>query len=599
MRLNAYVLAGDPAWARESLQSYYHLVGRVVVAFDRDQRSWAGHALPVKESIRELRSADPEGKVIFLPGRFSDPDRFVLTVETEHRQAALDAASEGCDWVLQLDADEIVLDPESLIRHIEAADAENYDALDYPLRDFYQSLGRGRFLEHSGRWWTMRANYPGPVAVRAGTKLDHCRQARVNVFRVDLAEQNTDPFHPPSAPVHAVIRPSEGIAHMSWVRTVNEMKVKARTSGYSSSRNWPRELASWGWRQHHPVATALSTPLRRNNLEWFRISSLDVSRKIQPLTAELAVPERGGELANSPAVDVIVATNRNTPFLTEALRSVVAQSHTNWHLFVVDYGAPDTAALEATVRQVAPGAVVIRENAGPSAARNRGVSLGSAPVVAFLDDDDVWRSSRLESLIAALREAPDAVGAHSGARVIDSEGHVIGRRAPTDGSRESMLSGEVPIPSLVTLAVRRAAFERARGFDETLRWAEDDGLILDLLLQGRLIAVPEDLVDYRRHSENATNAAWADIRAANDRMLLTKVSEAVARADQEATSLLRANRQRFLARAASESVDVALSELRRQRYSSAIATGSWAARRAPNATIAATIGALKRKLTRP
>lgn len=600
VRLNAYVLAGDPAWARESLQSYYHLVSRVVVAFDQDHRSWAGHALSVEESVRELCSADPEGKIVLLPGRFSDPDRFVLAVETEHRQAALNAASEGCDWVLQLDADEILLDPDSLVRHIEMADADGYDALDYPLRDFYQSLGRGRFLEHSGRWWTMRANYPGPVAVRADTKLDHCRQAKIPVFRVDLAERNTDPFHPPSAPVHAVIRPREAVAHMSWVRTMDEMKLKAMTSGYSSSRNWPRELASWRWRQRHPLATILTTPLRRNNLEWFRISSLDVSRETSPPTAELVGAERGESLADNPAVDVVVATNRNTPFLSEALQSLVAQTHTNWHLFVVDDGAPDSTALEAAVRRVVPSAVVVhQENAGPSAARNRGVALGAAPIVAFLDDDDVWRPSRLESLVAALREAPDAVGAHSGARIVDSEGRVIGRRAPADGSRENMLSGEVPIPFFVTLAVRRTAFERAGGFDEALRWAEDNGLILDLLLQGRIISVPQDLVDYRRHPDNATNAAWADVRAANEQMLLTKISDAVARADQEATSLLRANRQHFLARAASESIDVALSELRRQRYSSAIATGSWAARRAPYATIAATIGALKRKLTLP
>lgn len=599
MRLNAYVLAGDPAWARESLQSYYHLVDRVIVSFDQDQLSWSGHPLSVDESLRELHSADPQRKIVFLPGHFSDPSRLPLAIETEQRQSALDVAGEGCDWVLQLDTDEIVLDAESLLGQIAKADANGFDALDYPLRDFYQSIGHGRFLEHSGRWWTARANYPGPIAVRSGTRLGHCRQAEARLFRVDFASRNTDPWRPPDSPVHALIDPSSAIAHMSWARTGKEMREKTRVSGHARARDWPRELAAWEWRQRHPVATVLTTPFRKNNFEWFRVSSLNVARKTQPFTVEVAVP-RSVELADNPDVDVIVATNRNTPFLTDALQSVVAQSHTNWHLFVVDDGAPDAAALEETVRQVIPGAVVIhQENAGPSAARNRGVSLGSAPIVAFLDDDDVWRSSRLESLTAALREAPDAVGAHSGARVIDSEGRVIGRRAPADGSRESMLSGEVPIPFFVTLAVRRAAFEHARGFDETLRWAEDNGLILDLLLQGKMIAVPEDLVDYRRHSDNATNAAWADVRAANEQMLLTKISDAVARADQEATSLLRANRQHFLARAASESIDVALSELRRQRYSSAIATGSWAARRAPYATIAATIGALKRKLTLP
>lgn len=596
MRLNAYVLAGDPAWARESLRSYYHLVDSVIVAFDRGHRSWAGHPLQVEQSIRALRSADPDGKIVLLPGDFSDPGRHVLAVETEHRQAALDAASGGCDWVLQLDTDEIVLNADSLIRHLERADADGFDALDFPLRDFYQSLGCGRFLEHSGRSWTIRAHYPGPVAVRSGTTLDHCRQARVPLFRVDLAPRNTDPWHPADATVHAVIPPSDAVAHMSWVRTRDEMERKARTSGYASSRNWDRDIGRWEWRQRHPVATVLANGLRRSNLEWFRISSLDVARSAGPISQPV---DSGSEdlLPVNPAVDVVVATNRHTPFLVEALESVVSQSYTNWRLFVVDDGAPDPTALEATVRGVDPDAVVVhQENAGPSAARNRGVGLGSAPLVTFLDDDDVWRRDRLELLVAAVRSPQRPVAVYSGAWYMGPDGRIFDRRRTTQGSTQEMLSGRVPIPFFVTMLFRRDALLGAGGFDERLRWAEDNGLILKILQIGCVVGVDEDLVGYRRHDTNATNASQHKIRAANEQMLQSVIDDAVARADRENCELLRTNRRHLILRYASNAPRRAWHSFRSRDLSGALADLGWALRRAPLATTFAGAGAIVRKL---
>ncbi len=43
MRLNAYVLAADPAWIEESVASYYDLVQRILVSFDDSGTSWTGH----------------------------------------------------------------------------------------------------------------------------------------------------------------------------------------------------------------------------------------------------------------------------------------------------------------------------------------------------------------------------------------------------------------------------------------------------------------------------------------------------------------------------------------------------------------------------
>lgn len=263
MRITAYVLAGDPAWADASVASYYDLVDRIVVSFDGSHRSWAGHPLSVEESLRRIRSADPDGKTVLLPGDHAAAGRSLNAAETAQRQFALDAASENADWVLQLDTDEFVASPEALRQQIRLADERAAGALEFPLRNIYAQTTGGRFLETCGRFWTTQAAFPGPVAVRAGTTLTVARQAAgVSLHRVDVRQRNTDPAHPGDAPVHAVVRPAEAILHLSWVRTEEQMLEKSRVSGYSPFHDWGRDLARWRWRARHPWLTAAAAPLR-------------------------------------------------------------------------------------------------------------------------------------------------------------------------------------------------------------------------------------------------------------------------------------------------------------------------------------------------
>lgn len=274
MRLHAYVLAGDPAWIPESIGSYYGLVDAIVVSYDARHLSWSGSPLSVSASLRRLEQVDVEGKIRLLPGHHSDPGRHVLEVETEQRQAAVDAASEGCDWVVQLDTDEILLDPGTFLRCIRAAEESGARALDFPMRDFYQHVGGTRFLEHSTRFWRDRAGYPGPAAVQAGITLNHCRQTAESAYRVDFRRRNTDPWHPKDARVHRVISRHEGIAHLSWVRTVEQMREKSSTSGYAAAYDWDHEIDAWERRAAHPWRTVAATPFRRGERERLRIARL-------------------------------------------------------------------------------------------------------------------------------------------------------------------------------------------------------------------------------------------------------------------------------------------------------------------------------------
>ena len=98
-----------------------------------------------------------------------------------------------------------------------------------------------------------------------------------------------------------------------------------------------------------------------------------------------------------PKISVVVPCYNQGKFLSEALDSVLAQTLQEWECIVVDDGSTDNSADIAKAYCAKDNRIryVYQENAGPSAARNKGVSLTSAPLVFFLDGDNVILSELL------------------------------------------------------------------------------------------------------------------------------------------------------------------------------------------------------------
>ena len=76
--------------------------------------------------------------------------------------------------------------------------------------------------------------------------------------------------------------------------------------------------------------------------------------------------------AVGPLVSIVVATNRMSPFLPEALASAVAQTYRSTELVVVDDGSPDPEAVADAARAVPNSRTVRIAPSGVSTARNIG-----------------------------------------------------------------------------------------------------------------------------------------------------------------------------------------------------------------------------------
>src|SRR5205085_11202609 len=100
----------------------------------------------------------------------------------------------------------------------------------------------------------------------------------------------------------------------------------------------------------------------------------------------------------TPMVSVIISVFNATRYISETLDAVTAQKFREHEIIVINDGSADTQALVRELAMHLENIVYIRQrNLGPGAARNTGIENARAPIVAFLDADDIWTPDFLTS----------------------------------------------------------------------------------------------------------------------------------------------------------------------------------------------------------
>jgi hypothetical protein len=171
-----------------------------------------------------------------------------------------------------------------------------------------------------------------------------------------------------------------------------------------------------------------------------------------------------------PLVSVIVPTYQRRATIRRAVESVLAQSCRDLELIVVDDGSDD--GTDAALAPLAPLLRYVRQpNRGPAAARNAGIRLARASIVAFLDSDDRWLPDHLQAVVSLLERHGAAVLACT-APAYPRPRTALGRTELVHAFPAILTRAIAGAPSAV--AVRRSALELAGGFDESLPLGSED-----------------------------------------------------------------------------------------------------------------------------
>jgi glycosyltransferase involved in cell wall biosynthesis len=199
-------------------------------------------------------------------------------------------------------------------------------------------------------------------------------------------------------------------------------------------------------------------------------------------------------------VSVIIPVFNREGFLAEAIESALGQEGIQSEILVVDDGSTDGTP---AVAQPFAGRInyLRQENAGPPAARNRGIRAANGEFLSFLDSDDLWPPRRTRLLQDCLAEHPEAGGAMGHLQYVSVDDSRSDRFADACRAAAPILNY-----NLSASIFRMNIFQRVGLFDETMRFSDDWDWFVRAREQGvRIEIVQEIALINRRHGENLSN----------------------------------------------------------------------------------------------
>jgi len=215
-------------------------------------------------------------------------------------------------------------------------------------------------------------------------------------------------------------------------------------------------------------------------------------------------------MSELPAVSVVIPTFNRAVYLPASIDSVLDQSFKDFELIVVDDGSTDNTQ-GVLKRYGSRLKCLYQPNGGASAARNLGVRHARAPWIAFQDSDDLSTPTRLETLIAYVREHPDCGMVFANGGYVGEAEHRHETIIPASKSRQLEANGvtvvdlfEKSIARLQASIISKAAYESIGGMDESLHICHDLDLFFRLFMRYRVMYLDRLVFFYRTHPGNMT-----------------------------------------------------------------------------------------------
>ena len=227
-------------------------------------------------------------------------------------------------------------------------------------------------------------------------------------------------------------------------------------------------------------------------------------------------------------ISVVIPLYNKEKQIAHTLQSVFNQTFQDFEIVIVDDGSTDGSVAEVEKYSDSRIRLVHQQNAGVSAARNRGIEEAKGELIAFLDADDEWKPEYLATQYYLYQKYPDCSVYACNYEFRDSEGKVtptIIRKIPFAGE-DGILSNYFEVASCshppicsISIMVKKQAIQAIGGFPVGIKSGED------LLTWARLavnekIAYSKIVLSVFCESESDVNESKAQTRSGSESIVL-------------------------------------------------------------------------------
>jgi len=213
-------------------------------------------------------------------------------------------------------------------------------------------------------------------------------------------------------------------------------------------------------------------------------------------------------MVSNALVSVVIAAYNAEAFISDTLKSILAQTYRNFEVIVVDDGSHDqTAEIVRSYAEIDDRIRLIQqENSGVAASRNLAIQHSSGEYIAPIDADDIWYPKRLEKHVYCLEASEPSVGlVYSWSMYLNEAGGVkgyspFGQFGAVEGNALAILVFYNFLDNASTAMFRRSCIDTVGNYNTELKTCEDWDLYLRIAEHYRFAIVPEYLIGYRQYS---------------------------------------------------------------------------------------------------
>nr|MBD5376416.1 glycosyltransferase family 2 protein [Bacteroides sp.] len=224
-------------------------------------------------------------------------------------------------------------------------------------------------------------------------------------------------------------------------------------------------------------------------------------------------------------ISIVIPLYNKAHKIEETLNSVLAQTFQDFEIIIVDDGSTDGSAEIVAELKDSRIRIISQENAGVSAARNRGIQESKGEYVAFLDADDQWYPEYLSSINALINRHKDCDVFTVGYEFIDENGNkrpsivrcknLDDERCLSDRYFHIASISDAPLWTSAVVASKMALIS-SHGFPEGVTSGEDLITWAKLAAKYRIARLNKTLAKYYTPTTGPTGKVPCDLTSTND-----------------------------------------------------------------------------------